>query len=203
MQWQRRPAAPPADAGGAAARPRRRNRYSLLTTRDRADDRRDGRDPDVHPRPVRHHPDDRLDRPVVHELERRSAASTRSSSSGIDNYEDLVTVYKPFFPALVHNLIWLVFFLCVATPLGIFFAVLLDKEIRVHALLPERAVPAGRPVAGHRRLHLAAPVRPRAGAHQQRPGPHRAGQPDLAGWATRTSTCGPSSSPRAGARSAT
>ena len=49
---------------------------------------------------------------------------------GLENYNDLVTVYKPFFPALTHNLIWLAFFLLVATPLGIFFAVLLDKEIR-------------------------------------------------------------------------
>jgi multiple sugar transport system permease protein len=49
---------------------------------------------------------------------------------GVDNYADLVTVYKPFFPALMHNIIWLGFFLLVATPLGIFFAVLLDKEIR-------------------------------------------------------------------------
>ena len=49
---------------------------------------------------------------------------------GLKNYEDLVNVYKPFFPALAHNLIWLIWFLCVATPLGIFFAVLLDKEIR-------------------------------------------------------------------------
>ena len=50
--------------------------------------------------------------------------------NGLDNYTDLVTVYKPFFPALAHNLIWLCFFLFVATPIGIFFAVLLDKEIR-------------------------------------------------------------------------
>jgi multiple sugar transport system permease protein len=49
---------------------------------------------------------------------------------GIKNYQDLVNVYKPFFPALAHNLIWLIWFLCVATPLGILFAVLLDKEIR-------------------------------------------------------------------------
>jgi multiple sugar transport system permease protein len=50
--------------------------------------------------------------------------------NGLDNYVDLVTVYKPFFPALLHNITWLVFFLFVATPIGIFFAVLLDKEIR-------------------------------------------------------------------------
>ena len=49
---------------------------------------------------------------------------------GIQNYVDLVTVYIPFFPALTHNLIWLGFFLFIATPIGIFFAVLLDKEMR-------------------------------------------------------------------------
>ncbi len=49
---------------------------------------------------------------------------------GSDNYVDLVTLYKPFFPALAHNLIWLGFFLFIATPIGMFFAVLLDKDIR-------------------------------------------------------------------------
>ncbi|MEO5939703.1 MAG: sugar ABC transporter permease [Candidatus Limnocylindrales bacterium] len=50
--------------------------------------------------------------------------------AGLKNYSDLVTVYKPFAPAVQHNVIWLVFFLVIATPIGIFFAVLLDKEIR-------------------------------------------------------------------------
>jgi ABC-type sugar transport system permease subunit len=49
---------------------------------------------------------------------------------GLKNYTDLVTIYKPFFPALSHNLIWLIFFLVLATPLGMFLAVLLDKNIR-------------------------------------------------------------------------
>jgi multiple sugar transport system permease protein len=49
---------------------------------------------------------------------------------GLKNYQDLVTIYPPFFPALSHNLIWLGFFLLVATPIGIFLAVLLDKNIR-------------------------------------------------------------------------
>jgi multiple sugar transport system permease protein len=49
---------------------------------------------------------------------------------GLDNYEDLVSIYPPFFPALTHNLMWLGFFLLVATPIGIFLAVLLDKSIR-------------------------------------------------------------------------
>lgn len=50
---------------------------------------------------------------------------------GTKNYQDLFTgVYGPFWPALQHNLIWLVVFTFIATPVGIFFAVLLDKEIR-------------------------------------------------------------------------
>ncbi len=49
---------------------------------------------------------------------------------GLKNYVDLHQVYKPFYPALTHNLIWLLFFILVATPLGILFAVLLDKNIR-------------------------------------------------------------------------
>jgi len=49
---------------------------------------------------------------------------------GLKNYQDLVSIYPPFFPALSHNLIWLGFFLLVATPIGIFLAVLLDKNIR-------------------------------------------------------------------------
>jgi len=49
---------------------------------------------------------------------------------GLKNYQDLVSIYPPFFPALSHNLIWLGFVLLVATPIGIFLAVLLDKNIR-------------------------------------------------------------------------
>ena len=43
---------------------------------------------------------------------------------------NLFTVYPPFWPALQHNLVWLGVFLFIATPIGIFFAVLLDKNIR-------------------------------------------------------------------------
>jgi multiple sugar transport system permease protein len=49
---------------------------------------------------------------------------------GLKNYSDLVSIYKPFWPAVTHNIIWLVFFLLIATPLGMFLAVLLDKNIR-------------------------------------------------------------------------
>jgi multiple sugar transport system permease protein len=121
--------APPADAGGAAARPERRNRYSLLTTRDR-----------LTIAAMVAIPTFILVLFVIIPTIASIALSFTSWSGvggidkikfiGIDNYEDLVTVYKPFFPALVHNLTWLIFFLCVATPLGILFAVLLDKEIR-------------------------------------------------------------------------
>jgi multiple sugar transport system permease protein len=49
---------------------------------------------------------------------------------GTENYKDLFTIYPPFWPAFRHNITWLVFFILVSTPIGILFAVLLDKEIR-------------------------------------------------------------------------
>ena len=48
---------------------------------------------------------------------------------GIQNYQNL-PAYPPFIPALTHNIIWLAVFLFIATPIGIFLAVLLDKNIR-------------------------------------------------------------------------
>ena len=49
---------------------------------------------------------------------------------GLRNYHDVVTIYPPFKPAVEHNLLWLAVLFFVATPLGMFLAVLLDKEIR-------------------------------------------------------------------------
>jgi multiple sugar transport system permease protein len=49
---------------------------------------------------------------------------------GTDNYVNVFTIYPPFKPALTHNLIWLVFLFVVPTCLGIFLAVLLDRELR-------------------------------------------------------------------------
>lgn len=49
---------------------------------------------------------------------------------GLSNYEQLLTTYPTFWPAVRNNLIWLGVFVFVATPAGIFFAVLLDKNIR-------------------------------------------------------------------------
>jgi multiple sugar transport system permease protein len=49
---------------------------------------------------------------------------------GMENYDNVVNNYPPFPPAIQHNLIWLVVFFLGPTLLGIFFAALLDKEIR-------------------------------------------------------------------------
>ena len=55
---------------------------------------------------------------------------TANNFVGVRNYQVLFTKYLLFWPALAHNLIWLAFFLGIATPLGILIAVLLDRELR-------------------------------------------------------------------------
>jgi multiple sugar transport system permease protein len=49
---------------------------------------------------------------------------------GLRNYDQIVTIYEPFWRAVRNNLLWLGFLGVVATPLGLFLAVLLDKKIR-------------------------------------------------------------------------
>lgn len=61
---------------------------------------------------------------------------------GLENYQDLGVlptsldpiefkgVYRPFWPAVQHNIFWLLWFAIVATPVGMFLAVILDKNIR-------------------------------------------------------------------------
>lgn len=49
---------------------------------------------------------------------------------GTENYRNIFTNYPPFWPAIQHNLIWLGALFLVPTPLGMFLAVLLDKELR-------------------------------------------------------------------------
>ena len=49
---------------------------------------------------------------------------------GGENYVNVTTNYPPFWPAIQHNLIWLAVMFFVATPVGMFLAVLLDKEMR-------------------------------------------------------------------------
>jgi multiple sugar transport system permease protein len=48
---------------------------------------------------------------------------------GTSNYEYLITGYPFFWPALWHNILWLLVLMFVATPIGMLFAVLLDREI--------------------------------------------------------------------------
>jgi multiple sugar transport system permease protein len=49
---------------------------------------------------------------------------------GIQNYHQAVTTYPDFWPAVRHNAIWLLVFIVFATPLGMLFAVLIDRGIR-------------------------------------------------------------------------
>lgn len=55
---------------------------------------------------------------------------TSAKSVGLRNYKDVLTIYPPFVPALQHNLIWLAVMFLIATPIGMFLAVLLDREVR-------------------------------------------------------------------------
>ncbi|MFQ6171397.1 carbohydrate ABC transporter permease [Oryzobacter sp. R7] len=49
---------------------------------------------------------------------------------GTKNYVDIATIYPPFWPAIRHNVIWLLFLFVLPTILGILLAVVLDREMR-------------------------------------------------------------------------
>jgi multiple sugar transport system permease protein len=49
---------------------------------------------------------------------------------GFQNYVDIFTRYPRFWPALRHNLIWLLFLIVVPTVAGLLLAVLLDRQLR-------------------------------------------------------------------------
>ncbi|MCU1656505.1 MAG: acbF [Pseudonocardiales bacterium] len=49
---------------------------------------------------------------------------------GVQNYNQAFTVYPDFWPAVRHNAIWLLVFIVFATPLGMLFAVIIDRGIR-------------------------------------------------------------------------
>lgn len=53
---------------------------------------------------------------------------------GLKNYDTMFTASPTFWPALEHNVIWLVFFILLPTPFGIFLAYQLDKNIRFSKL---------------------------------------------------------------------
>ena len=50
--------------------------------------------------------------------------------NGVQNYHQAFTNYPDFWPAVRHNALWLAVFLLLATPLGMLFAVILDRGIR-------------------------------------------------------------------------
>lgn len=49
---------------------------------------------------------------------------------GLDNYHQILTNYPPFWPAVRHNVIWLLFTALLPTPFGIFLAYQLDRKLR-------------------------------------------------------------------------
>src|SRR4051794_17503580 len=58
------------------------------------------------------------------------SAITGANIVGLKNYEVLFTQYSLFWPAVWHNILWLLVLVLIATPIGIFLAVLLDREMR-------------------------------------------------------------------------
>jgi len=57
-------------------------------------------------------------------------AITGKNFIGFKNYQFMFSGYTLFWPAFAHNLIWLGWLTFIATPLGMFFAVLLDRDMR-------------------------------------------------------------------------
>jgi multiple sugar transport system permease protein len=57
-------------------------------------------------------------------------AITARNFIGLRNYDLLFNSYLFFWPALVHNLIWLAWLMFLATPLGMLMAVILDRELK-------------------------------------------------------------------------
>lgn len=50
--------------------------------------------------------------------------------AGLANYQFVLQDYPPFYPAVQHNVLWLLFLAVIGTPLGLLLAVLLDQNIR-------------------------------------------------------------------------
>jgi multiple sugar transport system permease protein/raffinose/stachyose/melibiose transport system permease protein len=51
-------------------------------------------------------------------------------SNGVQNYDFVFNEYPPFWPAIRHNIIWLLWLSIIATPIGLLLAVLLDQKLR-------------------------------------------------------------------------
>ena len=54
--------------------------------------------------------------------------STEAKSVGPRSYTEAATIYPAFWPAIQHNVIWLLVLFGIATPIGLLLAVLLDRE---------------------------------------------------------------------------
>ncbi|GAB3614060.1 carbohydrate ABC transporter permease [Humibacter ginsengisoli] len=50
--------------------------------------------------------------------------------AGLGNYQYIFQNYTPFWPAVLHNIVWLLFLGIIGTPLGLLFAVLLDQALK-------------------------------------------------------------------------
>lgn len=50
--------------------------------------------------------------------------------SGLDNYREIFTNYPPFWPAVQHNMVWLLFTALLPTPFGVYLAYQLDRQLR-------------------------------------------------------------------------
>jgi multiple sugar transport system permease protein len=53
---------------------------------------------------------------------------------GTENYVDIFTAYPRFWPAVAHNLIWLIFLIVIPTAFGLLMAVLLDRKMRLGSI---------------------------------------------------------------------
>jgi multiple sugar transport system permease protein len=116
-------------AGVAALEPRRRGRYSLLTRRDKVTLALMVGVPLILDLALIWGPT------VVSVLFSFTkwdgiGPVTAEDVIGLKNYESLFTAYPFFWPALTHNILWLAFLMFIATPIGMFLAVLLDREIK-------------------------------------------------------------------------
>ena len=113
-------------------------------------------------------PDLRLGPVLVHKLGRDR---TRSPQRNFIGPEELPVTAHPdtrfFWPAVQHNIIWLAFLMFIATPIGMFLAVLLDENSGARGST-RPCSSCRRPVARGHRLHLELHTRP-TGPDQQRP----------------------------------
>ncbi len=121
----------------------------------------DGRHPDADRGGPDLVPDAAVRRAVVHQAGTACTVQQSALRPERRTTTSSSTTYPPFWPAIEHNVLWLVFLSLVATPLGLLLAVLLDQQDPGQQDLPDRVLHPGDAVAGAGRHHLAADVRPR------------------------------------------